>query len=127
MKATIQMGAVFALVSFGQFVHAWNATIYDSANCTGNRYHIYPEAEYTKYFEMDGSEGAEIHCAFQGINKSTGTCDEQFPVGLSVFSAVGSCISFSGEHSSGVHQANQTEGECKTTDFSIRSVVCYDE
>ncbi|KAI0430070.1 hypothetical protein F5Y09DRAFT_242100 [Xylaria sp. FL1042] len=126
MKFTIQMGAAFALVS-SQVAHGWNATIYDSTNCTGNRYHIYNEANYTKYFEMDGSWGAEIHCAFQGINNSTGPCDEQFPIGKSVFSEVGSCNSYSGGHSSGEYEAKQKQGECKTTDFSIRSVVCYDD
>ncbi|KAI0818384.1 hypothetical protein GGR55DRAFT_73066 [Xylaria sp. FL0064] len=126
MKFTIQLGAALALIS-SRLVHGWNATIYDSANCTGNSYHIYPEAEYTKYFELDGSWGAEIHCAFQGINNSTGPCDEQFPIGKSVFSEVGSCRSYSGEHSSGQYEADQKQGECKSPDFSIRSVVCYDE
>ncbi|RWA03266.1 hypothetical protein EKO27_g11839 [Xylaria grammica] len=126
MKFMIQMGAVLALAS-SQLVYGWNATIYDSANCTGNRYHIYPTSPYTKYFEMDGSEGAEIHCTFYGINNSTGPCKEQFPVGKSVLSSVGPCRTYSGGHSSGEHTANQKEGECKTTDFSIRSVVCYDD
>ncbi|KAI0910791.1 hypothetical protein F4823DRAFT_348023 [Ustulina deusta] len=126
MKSTIQMGAMLALIS-SQLVHGWNATIYDSGNCTGNRYHIYPMSPYTKYFEMDGSWGAEIHCTFQGINNSTGPCDGQFPVGESVFSSVGPCRMYSGGHSSGEHQESQKEGECKTTDFSIRSVVCYDD
>lgn len=91
------------------------------------QYHIYPEAEYTKYFELDGSSGAEIHCTFKDVNNTTSACDEQFPVGKSVFSAVGPCKTYSGGHSSGEREATQEEGECRTTDFLIRSVVCYDE
>ncbi|KAI0523767.1 hypothetical protein F5B22DRAFT_415987 [Xylaria bambusicola] len=126
MKLTIQMGALLALVS-SQLVHGWNATIYDSGNCAGNRYHIYPLTQYTKYFEMDGSWGAEIDCTFEDIKNGTaGPCKDQFPVGKSVFTSVGSCKTYSGGHSSGEREASQKEGECKTTGFSIRSVVCYD-
>ncbi|KAK5630022.1 hypothetical protein RRF57_005737 [Xylaria bambusicola] len=75
---------------------------------------------------MDGSWGAEIHCTFEDINNSTGPCEDQFPVGKSVFSSVGLCKTYSGGHSSGEREASQKEGECKTTDFSIRSVVCHD-
>ncbi|KAI1365717.1 hypothetical protein F5Y08DRAFT_171251 [Xylaria arbuscula] len=126
MKFTVQIGVLLAFVS-SHLVHGWNATIYDSVNCTGNRYHIYPEVEYTKYFELDGSWGAEINCTYESINNSTGPCDEQFPVGKSVFSAVGPCKTYSGGHSSGEHQATQKEGKCETPDFDILSVVCYDE
>ncbi|KAI3323396.1 hypothetical protein HD806DRAFT_535221 [Xylariaceae sp. AK1471] len=119
---TIQMGVLLALGS-SQIVHGWNATIYDSSDCTGNHYDIYPTAPHTKYFEMDGSWGAEMICTFHGSDNSTAPCNEQFPVGKSVFSSVGSCHDYSGPHSSGEHVAIQEEGECKTTDFDIRSVM----
>lgn len=122
---TTQMGAMLALVS-GRLVHGWNATIYDSANCTGNRYEIYPTAEHTKYFEMKGSWGAEMSCTFHGRNGTAGPCKEQFPVGKSVFSNVGLCRSYSGGHSSGDHEASQGEDECGSPSFDILSVVCYD-
>ncbi|KAI1739294.1 hypothetical protein F4680DRAFT_142173 [Xylaria scruposa] len=128
MKFATQIGAVLALVC-SPLVHAWNATIYDSGNCTGNRYDIHPDSTllHTKYFEMKGSEGAEIICTFHGKNNSTGPCTEQFPVGKSVFSSVGHCRSYSGGHASGEHHADQDQGECNTTDFDILSVVCYDD
>lgn len=66
-------------------------------------------------------------CTFHDINNTTAPCEEQFPIGKSVFSAVGSCRSYSGGHSSGEHAATQGQGECQTTDFSILSVVCWDE
>ncbi|KAH8157183.1 hypothetical protein CIB48_g11064 [Xylaria polymorpha] len=109
MKFTTQIGAVLALIS-SPAVDAWNATIYDS-----------------EYFEMKGSWGAEIACTFHGRNNSSGPCEEQFLVGKSVFSSVGPCRTYSGGHSSGAHIASQKQGECKTTDFDILSVVCYDE
>ncbi|KAI8954834.1 hypothetical protein F4801DRAFT_452541 [Xylaria longipes] len=127
MKFATQIGAILALVS-GPLVHAWNATIYDSSNCTGNSYHIYPEPTElrTKYFEMKSSSGAEIVCTFHGTNNSTSPCKEQFPVGKSVLSSVGPCRTYSRGHASGEY-ADQKQGECKTTDFNILSVVCYDE
>ncbi|KAI0452712.1 hypothetical protein F5B21DRAFT_505941 [Xylaria acuta] len=127
MKFATQLGVILALVS-SPLVHAWNATIYDSGNCTGNRYHIFPESTplHTKYFEMKGSWGAEIVCRFQGRNNSTGPCKEQFPVGKSVFSSVGPCRTYSAGHASGNH-TDQKQGECKTTNFDILSVVCYDD
>lgn len=76
---------------------------------------------------MKGSWGAEIACTFHGRNNSSGPCEEQFLVGKSVFSSVGPCRTYSGGHSSGAHIASQKQGECKTTDFDILSVVCYDE
>ncbi|KAI0401040.1 hypothetical protein F4802DRAFT_445943 [Xylaria palmicola] len=126
MKFTIPIGVVLALVS-SPVVHGWNATIYEFGNCTGSRYQIYPTSLYTKYFEMEGSWGAEIACTFYGGLYSEGPCKEQFPVGKSVFSTVGSCRSYSGAHSSGTHNATQKEGQCMSTTFDIRSVVCYDE
>ncbi|GAP83345.1 hypothetical protein SAMD00023353_0203050 [Rosellinia necatrix] len=126
MRFSVQMGALFALV-FGPVTHGWNATIYDSRNCTGNRYEIYPTAPHTKYFEMKGSWGAEMVCTFHGRNNSTGPCKEQFPVGKSIFSTVGPCRSYSGGHSSGSHTASQEQGECKSPDFDILSVVCSDD
>jgi hypothetical protein len=81
---------------------------------------------------MDGSYGAEMVCAYYpGKHNSTSTgaapCKEQFPVAKSVFSRKGSCKNYSGGHSSGEHMARQGQGECKTTDFDIRSVVCFDD
>ncbi|KAI1131757.1 hypothetical protein F5Y10DRAFT_261920 [Nemania abortiva] len=126
MRFATQTGAMLALVS-GQFVHGWNATIYDSVNCTGNRYEIYPTALHTKYFEMATSSGAEMVCIFHGKNNSTAPCKQQFPIGKSVFNSVGLCRSYSGAHSSGEHLDSQKEGECKSTDFSILSVSCWDD
>ncbi|KAI0203924.1 hypothetical protein F4808DRAFT_392731 [Astrocystis sublimbata] len=129
MKFTIQIGAILALIS-SPLVHAWNATIYESANCTGDRYDMYPTAAHTKYFEMKGSWGAEINCTYHGGNSSstitTGPCDSQFPFGKSVLSSVGPCRTYSGSHASGDHIADQKQGDCKTSDFDIYSVVCYD-
>ncbi|KAI1823643.1 hypothetical protein F4861DRAFT_539852 [Xylaria intraflava] len=125
MKFTIQTGALLALIC-GQLVHGWNMTIYESGNCTGNYYQVYPTAEYTKYFDMEGSSGAEMVCTFHGKNNTTSACKDQFPVGKSVFSAVGNCDDFSGPHSSGEHHEEQKAGECKTTSFDILSVVCWD-
>ncbi|KAI1431584.1 hypothetical protein GGR50DRAFT_699850 [Xylaria sp. CBS 124048] len=128
MKFTIQKSTLLALVS-GQLVHGWNMTIYDSENCTGRYYEVYPTAEYTKYFEMEGSWGAEMVCTFHDRNddrkKNTEACQDQIPAGKSVFSAVGRCRDFSGPHSSGAY-VEQKEGECKTTAFDILSVVCRD-
>ncbi|KAI0102222.1 hypothetical protein GGR51DRAFT_298712 [Nemania sp. FL0031] len=126
MRFTTQMGALLALVS-SQFAHAWNATIYDSVNCTGNSYVIYPTAPHTKYFEMASSSGAEMVCTFHGSDNSTAPCKEQFPIGKSVSNAIGLCRSYSGAHSSGEHLDSQKEGECKSTEFSIRSVSCWDD
>ncbi|KAI2635416.1 hypothetical protein GGS21DRAFT_490079 [Xylaria nigripes] len=125
MKSTIQTGALLAL-AFSELILGWNMTIYDSANCTGNYYEVYPTAQYTKYFEMDGSYGVDMVCTFHGEDDSTDACREQFPVGKSVFSAVGRCHDFSGSYSTGEQIAEQDEGECKTTKFDILSVVCYD-
>ncbi|KAJ8115293.1 hypothetical protein ONZ43_g4700 [Nemania bipapillata] len=126
IKFATQVGTLFVLIS-SQLVHGWNATIYDSGNCTGNRYDIYPTAPYTKYFEMETSSGAEMVCIFHSRANITAPCEKQFPIGKSVFSSAGSCRSYSGGHSSGEHSATQTAGECESTDFSIRSVVCWDE
>ncbi|KAI1813314.1 hypothetical protein GGS20DRAFT_489689 [Poronia punctata] len=129
MLFMMRISALLALMS-SHLVHSWNATIYESANCTGSRYVIYPTAEHTKYFEMEGSFGAGMECTYHGTRNNgtaTGTaCNEQFPVARSVFSDVGSCNDYSGPHSSGERVARQTEGQCMTTDFDIRSVVCFD-
>ncbi|KAI8635372.1 hypothetical protein F5Y19DRAFT_469241 [Xylariaceae sp. FL1651] len=124
MVFAMQIGAFFALVSI-LLVHGWNATIYDSANCTGNYYEVYPTQMYTKYFEMEGSFGAGMVCIYHGTDNTTAACHEQFPVGKSVLSSVGLCQDFPEPHSQG-DPTKQEEGECKTTDFDILSVVCYD-
>ncbi|KAI1176820.1 hypothetical protein F4777DRAFT_233286 [Nemania sp. FL0916] len=125
MRLTIQTGGVLALV-FSQLVCGWNVTIYDSSDCTGDRYDVYPTAPHTKYFEMKGSEGAEMICTFHGTDDSTASCKEQFSVGKSVLAAAGLCRSYSAGHASGEHDMGQ-KGECRSPDFSILSVACWDE
>ncbi|KAI1333247.1 hypothetical protein F5Y16DRAFT_393641 [Xylariaceae sp. FL0255] len=124
MLSILHLGA--ALVAFSQAAQAWNATVYSAANCTGKSYKIYNLEEHTKYFELEGSTGEGIACTFYNTDNSTAGCNDQFPVGKSVFSTVGSCGDFPQPHSIGT-PADQGPGECLTPDFDILSVVCYDE